>query len=114
MSLSGSNTGALRPYTARHALELALRRAGITPNRFTSEILEVAYDEFNNMLNEMLNLGMQLWGRDQILLPIYQSRNSVTCPLGTSVVLTVNQRSLTRPTVTDEFTTNGGTASYAF
>lgn len=114
MSLSGSNTGALRSYTAQQTLELALRRAGIAPNQFTSEMVEIAYDEFNNMLNEMLNLGTQLWGRDRIILPLYQNTNEVTCPLGTSLVLSVNQRSMSRPDVVDPFTSNGGTAANAF
>lgn len=113
MSLSGSNTG-IRPYTARHALELALRRAGIPPAKFTSEIIEVAYDEFNNMLNEMLNLGMQLWGRESIILPLYQNANQITCPLGTSLILSVNQRTMSRPDVVDPASTNGGTAVNAF
>jgi len=114
MSLSGSNTGALRPYTARHILESALRRAGVPPAKFTDEIVQVAYDEFNVMLDEMLNLGIQLWGRDRIILPLYQNRNTVPCPLGTSVVLTVNQRSMSRPTVINPFSTEGGTAAFAF
>lgn len=114
MSLSGSNTGLLRPYTARHVVELALRRAGVPPAKFSSEVMEVAYDEFNVMLDEMLNLGMQLWGRDSIILPLYQNRNSVTCPLGTSVVISANQRSLMRVETSDWFSTQGGTAAYAF
>lgn len=114
MSLSGSNTGALRPFTARHIVELALRRAGIAPAKFNSEILEVAYDEFNVMLDEMLNLGIQLWGRDRIILPLYQNQNTVPCPLGTSVVLTTNQRSLSRVDTSGWFSTNGGTPQYAF
>jgi hypothetical protein len=114
MSLSGSNTGALRPYTARNALELALRRAGIPPAKWTSEILDIAYDEFNVMLDEMLNLGMQLWGRDRIILPIYQNQNQVTCPLGTSLVISTNQRSMMRPDVINPFSTQGGTAANAF
>lgn len=114
MSLSGSNTGALRPYTVRQVLEAALRRAGIPPSKFTSEIVEVAYDEFNVMLDEMLNLGTQLWGRDRIILPLYENRNQVPCPLGTSLVLSTNQRSMTRPEVINPFTDQGGTASLAF
>jgi hypothetical protein len=114
MSLSGSNTGALRPFTARQMLELALLRAGIKRQQFSNEIVQTAFDEFNNMLNEMPNLGMQLWARDSVILPLYQSVNEVPCPLGTSVVLTVNQRSLTRPDVIDPFSDNGGTALFAF
>ena len=114
MTTSGSNTGLLRPYTARQILESALRRAGIHPSKFTSEIVEVAYDEFNVMMDEMLNLGTQLWGRDRIVLPLYQNVNQVPCPLGTSLVLTVNQRTLMRPSVTAPFSTNGGVAANAF
>lgn len=112
MATSGSNTGL--PYTARQVLELALRRAGIVPARFTSEIVDLAFDEFNIMLSEMLNLGMQLWGRDRIIIPLYQNINMVPCPLGTSLVLTTNQRSMMRPDVVTPFSTNGGTAANAF
>lgn len=114
MSLSGSNSGALRPYTARHVLELALRRAGIPPSKFTDEIVAVAFDEFNVMMDEMLNLGIQLWGRDRIILPLYQNRNEVPCPVGTSLILSVNQRYLSRPDVIEPFSTEGGTAANAF
>lgn len=114
MSLSGSNSGAPRTFTARNILESALRRAGISPAKFTSEIVDVAYDEFNVMLDEMLNLGIQLWGRDRIILPLYQNRNMVPCPLGTSLILSVNQRSMTRPAVINPFSDAGGTAAFAF
>lgn len=114
MSLSGSNTGALRPFTARHMLELALKRAGISPNKWTAEIIDTSYDIMNIMLDEMLNLGIQLWGRDRIILPLYQNRNQVTCPLGTSVIISTNQRYLQRAEVINPFTTEGGTAAFAF
>jgi len=113
MSLSGNNS-ALRQYTARQVVELALRRAGIPPAKFNSEILQVAADEFNLMLDEMLNLGMQLWGRDKIILPLYQNQNEVPCPLGTSVVISTNQRYLSRLDTNGWFSDNGGTAALAF
>lgn len=112
MSLSGNNSG--RGYTARQLVELALRRAGVPPLKFSAEMIEVAYDEFNVMLDEMLNLGMQLWGREQIIIPLYQNRNLVACPLGTSVILSANQRSLQRIATTGWFSTQGGTAAWAF
>lgn len=114
MSTSGSNTGARRAYTARHMMEESLRRAGIPPSKFTSEIGEIVLDQFNLMLNEMLNLGMQLWGRDRVILPLYQNVNQVPTPLGTSVVITVNQRYLTRPPVIAPFSDQGGTPAFAF
>ncbi len=114
MSLSGSNTGALRPYTARQMMESALRRAGVPSNKFSAEITEIALDEFNTMMDEMLNLGIQLWGRDRIILPLYQNENQVPCPLGTSVVISLNQRSMSRQTVINPFTDQGGDASFAF
>lgn len=114
MSLSGSNTGALRPFTARHMLELALRRAGVPPAKWTSEIIEIAYDVLNTLMDEMLNLGIQLWGRDRIILPLYQNQNMVPCPLGTSVIISTNQRYMDRAEVINPFSTEGGTAAFAF
>lgn len=114
MSTSGSNTGALRAYTARQMMEEALRRAGVTPDRYTSEIAEIALDQYNLMLDEMLNLGIQLWARDRIILPLYERKNMVQCPLGTSVVISLNQRYMSRPAVVDPVTDQGGTAALAF
>lgn len=114
MSTSGSNTGALRAYTARHMMEEALRRAGVPQDKFTSEIVEIAYDLINLMFDEMLTLGIQLWARDRVILPLYQNVNQVPCPLGTSVVLSCNQRYLSRPDVINPFTNGGGTAALAF
>jgi hypothetical protein len=114
MSTSGSNTGALRPYTARQMLEEALRRAGIKPAQFTSEMVESAYDIFNVMLDEQLNLGIQLWARDQIILPIYQNQNQIPCPLGTSLVISANQRTLMRVEASVAFTDGAGSPGLAF
>jgi hypothetical protein len=113
MSLSGSN-GETRAFTARHMMESALRRCGIPPSKFTSEMAEVALDQISLMFDEMLNLGIQLWGRDRLILPLYQNRNQVPTPSGTSVVLTVNQRYLSRIDVSDPFSTPDGTAANAF
>ncbi|MFZ5784019.1 MAG: hypothetical protein ACOY4R_27795 [Pseudomonadota bacterium] len=95
-------------------LEEALGRAGVTPEKITSETVEKSLDQFNIMFDEMLNLGMQLWGRDQVILPVYQNRNQVSLPLGTSLVLSVNQRYMTRATALNPFSTEGGDAALAF
>lgn len=113
MSLSGSN-GETRAFTARHMMESALRRCGIPPSKFTSEMTEVVLDQMSLMFDEMLNLGIQLWGRDRLVLPLYQNRNTVPTPTGTSLVLSVNQRYLSRIETSDEFSTPDGTAANAF
>jgi len=111
---SFSNTGQLRAYTAVQILESALRQAGVKPAQFTSEMVEVAYDVFNRMLEEFLNLGIQLWGRDEVIVPLYVNRNDCPTPLGTSVVLNVQQRTLSRPTPLLVSSDQGGTAALAF
>lgn len=111
---SGTNTGALRPYTARQMLEAALRRCGIKPAQFDSDMVETAFDTFNTMLDEMPNLGMQLWARDDVLIPIYAGRNQVPTPLGTSVILNCRQRTMQRPTPYQVFSDMGGNADFAF
>jgi hypothetical protein len=114
MSLSGNNTGALQPYTARQMLESALRRAGVPPLKWSSEVVAIAFDVFNQMLSEMLNLGVQLWARDMVILPLYMNRNEVPCPLGTSVIISANQRTLTRVPALLPFSDMGGVAAAAF
>lgn len=114
MTTSGSNTGALRAYTARQILESALRRAGVKASQIVAETVEVAYDIFNVMLTEMPNLGMQLWARDQVIVPVYQNRNEAPLPMGTSVVFNVRQRTLMRPTPLAMISDQGGNADHAF
>jgi hypothetical protein len=114
MSTSGSNTGQLRSYTARQILERALRQAGVKPAQFTSEMVAVGFDVFNTMLEEMLNLGMQLWARDRVIVPMYVNRITAQTPIGTSVVIDVQQRTLMRPTPTLVESDQGGLPLAAF
>lgn len=114
MSTSGNNTRTLRAYTFLNMFEEAARRAGITQEQFTSEVTEIALDLVNLMFDEMLNLGIQLWGRDRIIIPIYENVNQCPAPLGTSLILSVNQRYLQRVIAGTPFSTEGGTASLAF
>jgi len=114
MSISGFAGLSPRSYTARQMLELALKRAGVTPAQFTSEIVESAYDTFNLMLTNMLNLGIQLWGRDEVIVPLYSNRNQYPMPLGTSVVIDVRQRTVQRTEPASVASDAGGTPAYAF
>ena len=59
MPLSGSNTGALRPYTALQLIEGATSRAGIKPTSLTTEIVEKSLDELNLVFTQLLNRGIQ-------------------------------------------------------
>jgi len=111
---SGNNTGALRPYTAIQMTEAALRQAGVKQAMFTSETLDIAMDVFNRMLDDMLNLGLQLWGRDRVVLPPYFNRQQGPLPLGTPVGIDLQQRTLLRPQPLLVQTDQGGDASLAF
>ena len=113
MSLSGI-TGGNRAYTARQILERALRQAGVKSAQFTSEMIEIAFDVFNTMLEEFMNLGVQLWARDMVIVPLYINRNDCITPLGTSVVQNVQQRSCMRPTPATTLLDTGADASAAF
>ena len=112
MSTSGST--ALRSYTAIQLVERALRQAGVKAPQFTSEMLEIAMDVFNAMLDEFLNLGIQLWSRDRVILPLYLNRNQVVTPQGTSVIIDLQQRTLMRPAPSMALSDQGGDASLAF
>lgn len=112
MATSGTNSG--RTFTFVNMFEEAARRAGVTQDQFTSEVIEIALDLVNIMFDEMLNLGIQLWGRDRIVLPLYQNVNQVPSPLGTSVILSVNQRQLSRAPNGTPFASEGTTSALAF
>lgn len=114
MSLSGSNTGALLPYTARNLLEEACSRAGVPPEGITGEIVFKALDQLNLILTHLMNRGIQLWQRQQLIMPCYMGENQIPLPAGVNLVTTLNRRSLTRQDNGTAFTTAGGTASLAF
>lgn len=114
MSLSGNNTGALVSYTARQMMESALRRCGVPPSKWTSETVSVVQDIINLMMTEMLNLGIQLWARDKMILPLYPNHYEVPTPLGTSVVISANQRTVNRIPIVSAFSDNLGDADAAF
>lgn len=113
MSLAGSNTGASLPYTAQSLLEEACSRAGVPPEGITGEIVFKALDQLNLVLTSLLNRGIQLWKRQQLILPCYQMVNQMQLPAGTNLVVTLNRRSLQRQTGT-AFSDSGGTASNIF
>lgn len=112
MALSGSNTG-LRAYTAQTLLEEACSRAGIPPERLTSEIIEKALDQLNLVFTSLLNRGVQLWKRQQLILPCYLNTYTMPLPPGYNTVVTLNRRSLFRQIGTP-FSDNGGDATLAF
>lgn len=114
MSLSGSNTGALLPYTARNMLEEACSRAGIPPEGITGEVVFKALDQLNLVLTSLMNRGIQLWQRQQLIVPLYQGENQVEMPAGVNLVTTLNLRTLFRQEGGTAFTTEGGDPDLAF
>lgn len=113
MPASNSNTGALLSYTAEQLLEEACSRAGVAPEQITGEIVFKALDQLNLILTQLPNRGIQLWMRQQVILPLYEMENQVPLPAGVNTVQTLNLRTLARQTGT-AFTDQGGTASLAF
>lgn len=113
MSTSGSNSGALRPFTARELIEEATSRAGIRPAQLSSEIIEKSLDQLNLVFTEMLNRGVQLWRRQRSILPVYMNRAIVPLDPGVNMVAKLTRRSLSRQ-VGVPFSNQGGDASLAF
>lgn len=113
MPLSGSNTGALRPFTALQLIEEAAKRAGIKPTQLTTEIVETALDEVNLVFEQMLNRGIQLWKRQKMILPCYLNQQQVSLPAGVNLVDKLTRRSLQRQ-IGAPFSDGGGNAAYAF
>jgi len=114
MAISGSDTGALVPYTGRSLLEEACSRAGISPERLNAEMIYKALDNFNLLLTSLLNRGIQLWARQKRILPLYENVNQVPLPPGVNLVTTLNRRLLQRVLGGAAFSDAGGTASLAF
>lgn len=114
MSLSGSNTGSLLPYTAQDLLEEACSRAGIPPEAITGELVEKFFRQLNLFFTSLLNRGIQLWKRQSLILPCYQGRSQMPVPPGYNLVTNVTRRTLSRQIGSSFFTTAGGTAEYAF
>lgn len=114
MALSGSNTGALLPYTARNMLEEACSRAGIPPEGITGEIVFKFLDQLNLTLTSLLNRGIPLWTRQQIIVPCYQGENQMPLPAGTNEVQTLNLRTMFRQDNGVAFSTEGGDPDLAF
>lgn len=112
MSTSGDLS--IYGYDAWRMLERALRQAGVKSEQFSSEMIDISFDIFNMMLLELPNLGMQLWAYENILLGVYPNQNRIPCPIGTSVITAIEQRTLTRPQPLMTFAAGGGNAAFAF
>jgi hypothetical protein len=110
---SGSNSG-LRPYTAIQLIEEAARRAGITVDKLTSEIGEASLDQLNLVFTSLVNRGVQLWKRQQLILPCYVNESQILLPPGFNIVTTLNRRSLMGQYGGTAFSDSGGVAANAF
>ncbi len=111
---SASNSGVLRPFTARELIEEATSRCGIKPVQLTSEIVEKSLDQLNLMFPALLNRGIQLWKRQRLILPCYVNSNRVTLPLGVDLVSKLTRRTLWRANDGVPFSTQGGDPYRAF
>jgi hypothetical protein len=114
MATSGSNTGALRPYTAQEMIEEATSRCGIKPVQLTSEIVEKSLDQLNLIFPALMNRGIQLWKRQRYILPFYVNSNRVNLPDGINVVSKVTRRTLARANNGVPFSDTGGDPALAF
>lgn len=112
MALSGGT--ALRAYTAHNLLEEACSRAGIPPEGISGEIVEKFLDQLNLFTTAILNSGIQLWRRQQFILPCYINSNQIPLPTTCNTVVTLNRRSMFRQTTGAAFSDAGGTAALAF
>src|SRR5580765_2606914 len=111
---SASNSGVLRPFTARELIEEATSRCGIKPVQLTSEIVEKSLDQLNLMFPALLNRGIQLWKRQRLILPCYVNSNRVTLPLGVDLVSKLTRRTLWRANDGVPFSDQGGDPYRAF
>jgi hypothetical protein len=114
MSLSGTSTGALLPYTAQDMLEEATSRAGIPPEGITGEHIFQFLRQLNLVFTSLVNQGVQLWKRQYAILPCYLGINQIPTPPGTNDVVTLNRRSLFRQLGTSSFSDSGGVPGNAF
>lgn len=94
-------------------MEEALGRAGVKPEQITTEIIEKSLDQINLVFKALLNRGIQLWKRQQMILPCYLNTMNVPLPVGINLVDKLVRRSLTRQVGTP-FSSAGGVAANAF
>lgn len=111
---SASNSGVLRPFTARELIEEATSRCGIKPVQLTSEIVEKSLDQLNLMFPALLNRGIQLWKRQRLILPCYLNAGRVPLPPGVDLVSKLTRRTLWRANDGVPFSDQGGNPYAAF
>lgn len=107
-----SGTVASTTIDTRMVYDHAFRRAKVPPQKVTREYLATAKELLFMILSAMANKGLSLWAIQSHILPMYQGRQTIPCPLGTIDTLNTNLRSVTR--LSGTATSSEGTAENAF
>lgn len=109
MTTSGTTSATV--YQTQRVYDAAFRRAGIVQEKITDEMVEIASDLLFTKLSALSNRGIPLWTQQTLLLPIYEGKQDVTCPVGVVDMINLNIRKLQRADGT--VSASAGTAAYA-
>jgi len=104
-----SGSVSLTVFETRRVIDRAFGRCKIPPQQITPEYIDTANDLLYLFLSTLSSKGLALWAVQKVILPLYESIQSVPCPLGTVDVLNANLRTSTR--LTGIYTASGGTAA---
>lgn len=77
-------------------IDTAVRRIGIHASKQTPEILEIAKNNLFLVLNNMPNVGINLWCIEEVYIPLEYGKSKYTMDVGTIDVLDTSYRRLTR------------------
>lgn len=111
MAVSGTTSTTV--FRTQRVIDEAIRNCRLTPQQITSEIQEEAKNKLYLLLSSLAADGITLWCIEKKILPMYQGNPNVTLPLGTSMLLNANLRTLQRLTA-GEATSSEGVADNAF
>lgn len=109
MSTSGTTSATV--YQTQRLIDGAFRRAGIVQEKITDEMIEIANDLLYVKLSALANRGIPLWAQQTLLIPMYEGRETVLCPVGVVDMINLNVRSLQRASGT--VSSSAGTAASA-
>lgn len=110
MATSGTTSTTI--FSNQALIDQAGRNAGLTPQQITGEHVQTALTCLYLSLSKLANKGQPLWRLAKIILPMYQLKQTVQCPLGVVDVRNLNLRQLQRQSGT--YSASEGDADNAF
>jgi len=93
-------------------LEHAFRRAGISVEKQTPDLVQLAKENLFFLFAYYSNKGLPLWCVEEFMLPVNVGQYRYECPTGTVDLLSANLRSITRASTTDTVSLTGVSSEF--